>query len=291
VITNLVQYIHERFSLKASIAISFILFTAPFSMTNFQFAGLLAGVFSTFSFLLILRIVDDISDRRVDEISHPERGLVSGRIDVRKLKYMIGLIAGFVLIMNTELYLILFVLATSCYYALYFRYKRRISIIFQIPFINLIFFLIPVYAGIRGSARTEWPLILMGLFTWFSAMAHDIAHGIHTQGESHANGRDFSMTLGPNHSAIVAAGVYLLAMCTGMAFCLCSRNSLIFILLLAGTSVQIMYLCKNLIQNPDQPRATPFYIYGFTFFLIPLTGLMLENLIFKIMLNYGDSIK
>ena len=95
-ITNLGQFIRERFTLKVSVALSCILFIAPLSLTNFKYVDIWHGFFSTFSFLLILRIFDDISDRQVDRITHPERGLVSGRINVKKLKYMAVIIGSLV---------------------------------------------------------------------------------------------------------------------------------------------------------------------------------------------------
>jgi hypothetical protein len=52
----------------------------------------------------------------------------------------------------------------------------------------------------------------------------------------------------------------------------------VFGLLLVITTAHLGFLGTRLIREPAYKNAKPFYVAGFTFFLLPLAGLIIDNL-------------
>jgi 4-hydroxybenzoate polyprenyltransferase len=272
------HFIQERYPLKISLGISLILSIAPLWNTHIAWINHLRIWFIVFSILLILRIFDDISDIHLDRIIQPERGLSSEKINIRHLKGAVVGIGILVVILNTGWLPLSFLFIVAIFYLLFFKNKEKISIRYRFFLTNLIFFLIPFYTRLAGTGVFDRSTIWLGLFIGFSAIAHDIAHSIQDPTEIEQTALDLSDGIRPKVSAISAAGGYLLAAGSGAVFFISANHPTIFLLLLIMTGVQISYLSLKLILHPVSANARLFYVYGFTFFLIPLTGLIFDEM-------------
>jgi hypothetical protein len=170
-------------------------------------------------------------------------------------------------------------------YAFVFYYKDAMPNLMRIPLINIIFLFLPVYVGVTGSSPAWIPLILLGFFIWLSTIAHDISHSIQesTEGSDHAS--HSLTTVNPRLAALVSTLIFLSAAGVGFLFWWYIGRPLIFIILLCSTLGQIFYLSVKLIQNPALSTARPFYVHGFTFFLVPLSGMTVTHLL-KLFMEY-----
>lgn len=117
-------YCKEMFNLLFSASLSVLAFFEIYFLLllNYEFVDFsigiqeLVGCLTIFSFLFLLRIVDDFKDYKTDLKEHPERPLPSGRVTKRDLIILLILILFVTLILNL-LYMnnIIFLLAVILY--------------------------------------------------------------------------------------------------------------------------------------------------------------------------------
>lgn len=275
--TDLLQFTRERFPLKVVVPLSAVLFAAPGSLARIAVPEAAFGFFNTVLFLLLLRMQDDLSDMHVDRITHPERGLVSGRINPRNVRKGMLIGIGLILALNLSAHLFLPVFAMTLGYVIFYALKERIALPLHPILVNVLFFFIPLYACFIATGRVEWPYILLGLFIWTAVIAHDFAHSVHGPDESPAEVPTVSKILGPRGSAVTALCTFVVAGLIGCFFWNESGRPVLFIIFLAGTFLAILFLGIRLIRDPVVPKAKPFYIFGFVFFLLPLLGLIVDT--------------
>jgi 4-hydroxybenzoate polyprenyltransferase len=277
---NAWNFIKERYPLQATIPVSLVLFCAPLTLNGYTIYDAVSGWTSTFAALLCLRIADDISDIEKDHIRMPERGLPSGKIDTLKLRRFLYICLIVIFTINIWPWQKgAMVVAVILFYFFFFKFKNLVHLVIQSCFINLIFGLISIYVCFLNNGTITLSYILIGLFTWLSVVAHDFAHSVHGENEEINEIPDFSKIFGPRQSAILSIILYVLATFTGFLFWPISGKPLLFIVFLSATTLQILYLGIKLIKNPVSSKAKVFYIYGFTFFLIPSIGLIIDRML------------
>lgn len=276
----LVDYIQERFAVQATIPLVIILFGAPACLVPLGGASvLLLGGLSTFLALLILRIVDDISDIAVDSKTHPERGLVSGHISRQTLKYSAFFCGCLLLVFNISWLAFSMVSTGILFYAAFYWLKNTIPYVLHPFFVNCIFLIIPIYATALSGKSVDRTSFLLALFTWIGVVGHDFAHSVHKPEECPAGVQSFSKSLGSRESAMLASVFYMLSALFGVLFWRMSSVGFAFPLLLAGTSIHVAYLCINLLYNPARVEARKMYIPGFLFFLLPQAGIIFDHVL------------
>lgn len=274
---SLGSFIKERFSLTVTVPLSLILFGAPAGLVGLGWRRMVAGCVTIFLALLILRITDDISDMQVDMRVSPQRGLVSGKIDLNSLKNGAFLCGFFVLFLNSSLAAFLAVVTVAICYLIFYTLKQKIPYVLQPLFVNMIFPAIPVYAGILNGGKVLMSLVLLAIFMWTAVIAHDYAHSIHGPSEGVAGIQSFSGCLGSRRSAALAVLFFLCSSIAGILFWYQSDLGLLFPGALACTSFFIAGNCIKLLKNPVKTTARKFYIAGFVYFLVPLIAVIAET--------------
>ncbi len=276
---TLISYTRERFPAAVTIPLALVLFGAPASLAGLGAQGYVTGFLTVFLGLLILRIVDDISDIKTDAITNPERGLVTGTIDTIQIKRACLICAAPIVLMNTSWPSLLTVSVTAGSYATFYAIKQRIPLMLRPLFVNMVFGVIPVYASSLKNFYDIHPILLLSLFVWLAVLAHDYAHSVHGPDEATANIESFSDVMGPRRSAILAAILFACSAATGVAFWYRGSAGTLFLTALCCTSALIGIRCTELIKRPQKATARKFYVSGFMFFLIPLMAIGVEALL------------
>jgi len=272
---NILHFINERFSLKATLPLAGILWAAPLSLTHWQISDAIVGYITVFLGLLCLRASDDIFSIQVDRLTHPERGLVSGEIDAIQLQRSVWGMLVFILIINTIWGSLPVLLGLTIYYWLFFHFKHKLPLLIRPFFSNLAFGAIAVYASYLVTNSLSYAHLIFVLFTWLSVVAHEYAHSIDENDVDTPGLLTYSQQLGARGAALLSLGVYLTASLLGFIFWFIAGRLLLFLIILILTTIHIMFLELKLIQKPTSNNAKPFYIYGFTFFLLPSLGLII----------------
>lgn len=274
---NTWTFIIERFPLKASLPLVAILGFGSLSLVSFTwFDG--AVVFTTlFLSLLCIRMVDDLASIDRDRITHPDRGLPSGSINATKLTYTVMVLSALVVslnVINGDVAATLFLIG---YYGLYFFSFRTIPFLIKPCLSNVVFCWIPVYVAHTVSHQFSFAHLLLGLFAYGSAIAHEYAHSVHTANEAPTHSKTYATLLGSRFSAMLSLIMYILAGVMALMFWYRSGRPTFFMGTLGVTSAQIIYLEIRLIFEPTVHRARSFYVAGYTFFLLPYLALVLDR--------------
>lgn len=276
---NTWRFIAERFPLKATFPLTAILAFGPMSSAPFTITyGII--IFTTlFLTLLAVRMADDLASIDTDRITHPERGLPSGRINAAGLTLSMVTIATMVVVLNLFRGHFSVTLFLVGYYCLYFFAIGKTPVLIK-PFLsNVVFCWMPIYIADTLLGRFSFEYLILGLFAYISAIAHEYAHSVHAEDEGAAKLKTYSSLLGSRRSAILSGLMYAAAGTMGFVYWSVAGRPILFILILIVTSVQILYLEIRLIREPATHSARPFYLAGYGFFLFPYLGLILDNLI------------
>ena len=269
-------FIRERFSLEATVPLAMILFGAPAGLVGIGWRQVAVGGVTSFLALLILRIVDDISDIKTDMVVSPERGFVSGKIDVNKLKKSALLCFFLILFLNYTSSAFLTVLSVVVFYFTFYSFKGNIPYVLHPLFVNVIFPTLPLYAGtLKGGV--DMSLILLAFFLWTAVIAHDYGHSVHGPSEGVEGVQSFSNSLGAKKSAMLAVLAFVCSSLTGFLFWIQSDLGLLFPLVLSCTSILIAKNSVKLLKHPVKAVARKLYISGFVYFLVPLIAIIVET--------------
>ena len=269
----------ERFNFKATLPIFSILWAAPLSLTHWEIVPAIVLYLSIFIGFFCLRAVDDINSIEVDRISHPERGLVSGRIDSAKLTQAVWLMIAFIVLINYFLGNVLAIIVIVLYYSLFFRFENKLPLLLK-PFLsNIAFGYIAIYSSYVVEGYISSAQVLLALFLWVSVIAHDYAHSLHADNIDTQGIQTYSKRLGARTSAIVSLIGYLVACILGAIFWLIANQPALFLIMLVLSTLYILYLEIQLIKKPSSERAVKFYINGFLFFLLPCLGLIIDHIL------------
>lgn len=278
ILQDIMAFQRERFPLFITVPLALILFGAPATLGRLGPATWLGGVFATWLTLFCLRMADDLADLELDRRYQPQRGLAAGRIQPRSLALGLAWSWSGLLLLNLALGTGKAALLLSIYYTAYFLWgKKHLPLWLRPAASNLIFGLLVLFGpGVGGLA---WrPLLALGVMCWLAAIAHEWAHNIRRREEPGAPG-DYVAHYGPRPAAMVAAALFTAAAASGLLAWFFLGQPLGFGLGLLFSILHLGYLTRRLLQAPERRRARPFYVAGFTFFLVPLLGLGLENLL------------
>lgn len=183
---------HASLSILDFLEIYFLLLLNYKFLVPFKFSiGIqeLVGCLTIFSFLFLLRIVDDFKDYKADLKEHPERPLPSGRVTKRDLIILLILILLVTLILNI-LYMnnIIFLLAVIIYGAfmsIWYCYSKLLkeNFIFMMfthtPYLLLMNVYVISFAFIKyGLEHITYVTILVSFTTYFIGFLRGVSREI-----------------------------------------------------------------------------------------------------------------
>jgi len=278
-LSDIGRFIKERFPLPVALPLTLILFAGPASVSPPGLGGAIFGWVNTFLALLCLRMADDLTSLPTDKISHPERGLPAGRLEARNLRNFLALAVSAMVLWQVNIPAMLAAIGTVIFYVLFFRdFKEKLPLLTRPFFSNIIFAVIPCYAGIMGGNLTPAHLWL-AVFIWLAAVAHELAHNVHGPLETDLGLADYVESIGARSTAALALVLFALAGFFAFLAWLSLARPWVFGLLLVLTAAHLGFLGAKLIREPEYENARPFYVAGFTFFLVPLAGLLIDRLL------------
>lgn len=235
------------------------------------------GLIATDLALLALRIFDDLHSIEEDRQRKPERGLVTGKIKAKSLKRSGMLIVIIIGVLLWQWTLAVAVAALCLYYSLFFRLRKRLPLLLK-PWLSNFFFLVfPALANFWLTRSITLEAILLGLFAWLSAIAHEYGHNVRKAEEPNPGPADYTDHLGPKGVARFSVILFVIACLCGAAFALLESLPLGFLIPFALAGLYLAKCGFDLLRNPSQKTAKPVYIAGFAIFLLPLLGLAIQS--------------
>lgn len=273
------HYSRERSPLWVVALLSFVLFFAGTPTFAVDPWGALRGWISAGLLLLLARISDDMADIPIDRITHPGRLL--SRADRATLRQMrgvqlglIGLLLGLQWLSAT---VALFILAVLAVYGVFFAIKHRFSIIVQSVVVNSTLGVLPIYAELARCGQISGAGLLMGLFFWLGALAHDYSHSILDARDESPERLSPMNRLDAKRLAIASLILFLTSGAVGLLLYGLHYTGPLFLALLLVCLVVMTRLEVRLIRRPGRATAKPFYWFGYVFFLLPALGYIVSQ--------------
>jgi 4-hydroxybenzoate polyprenyltransferase len=261
------KFIAERFPLPVTVPFVAVLVAGTAKVLGVGLSPrTLTGLVSVFVAFLMLRIIDDLSDLEFDKQMKPARGLCSGAIPEARLRQAFWVVVILFLLGHRGSAGETLVWGSLIGYSLFYRIKARLPFFLRTLGVNALFLLVPQYVAVTSGMPPRGEPWLLGVFFWFSVIAHEFTHSLAEDGRGNAlYERHFSRRT----QAILGAIGYGLALLAAGFWAIRSDQGTFLFALLPWTMV-VLCLCVRLIRNPVPENAKPFFVQGFLFFLVPL---------------------
>lgn len=274
----LFRYLRERCPVAVLVPLSLVLFIAGIRHLPVNPADALRGWLTMGLCLLLLRLSDDLADREIDRLTHPDRLTCSA--DPTALKALkrarIWMLLGAIALQLPDYHLLLPLLVASAFYGIFFGIKRRFSPLLQPVVLNSALGLFPIYGELLLHGHTSPFGLLLGLFFWLGALAHDYAHCVMDIREQDAARLNPINRTPPRLLAVISLCLFTASGIVGLVLYCLHYTGHLFLGVLAVCTLVIAYLEIRLLRAPKAPNARPFYWWGFLFFLLPALAHLLE---------------
>ena len=272
-VADLRRFVRERFPPWATVPLGALLYAAPASLGRPPPLEVAAGALATWLGLLCLRVADDLTDLERDRALHPQRGLPSGAIDpVRLRDANLGLAAALLALESTSIWRLAFFVGACAHYRVWFSYGReRIHPVAR-PFLsNLVF----PCAVVHGAGPGAWrPAILLALYAWLAAVAHEFAHNVRSPEEEGPLGPGYARALGARGTAVLGAALFATAALAAALLWLVLDRPAPFGGALVGADAGLSLFLARLLRDRGPASARSLYRAGIVFALMPALGLL-----------------
>jgi len=231
-----------------------------------------AGALATWLGLLCLRVADDLTDLERDRALHPQRGLPSGAIDpVRLRDANLGLAAALLALETTSIWRLAFFVGACAHSLAWYSWRERVHPVAR-PFLsNLVFPL----AVLHGAGPGAWrPAILLALYAWLAAVAHEFAHNVRSPEEEGPLGPGYARALGARGTAVLGAALFATAaLAAALLWLVLDRPGPFGGALVAAAAGLSLFLARQL-RGRGPASARSLYRAGIVFALMPALGLL-----------------
>jgi 4-hydroxybenzoate polyprenyltransferase len=270
---DVLLFARERSPFAVIAVLSLLLFSA--GLTQFPVSATLffSGWLTMFLFLFLVRLSDDICDIPIDRITHPERGLCSGAINLTRInRFRVVAVLVMLALQGLQLPALIFIATVLALFAVFFVLKPRLPTVVHVVLLNGSLAVFPLYCGVLFGGQLSEFHLLMGLFVWVGGVAHDFSHSLlDTRGVPPQQLNPINRI---NQHALAWWSLLLFAVSAGAGSMLVLRQHTQwgFAACLIVVCCILVPLIRRLIAQPSAATAKPFYVFGFVFFLLPILG-------------------
>lgn len=221
------------------------------SIIIFTILALYSGFFATL-------LWNDITDKDIDIIAHPNRPLPAGRISAKKMFIIALVFSAFTFIFSylVSFLCFLFVGAVALFVAFHNKYLRKIvklpayselftplqwvivpifgflAIWTTLPPNGEITFTFPIFGYISFDSFDFQNMILLAAFTYFADGAHDLPEGIHdANGDRKIGVRTYATSFGEKNTARISFAMFFLSGIIGILLFIRTILTPVFLLL------------------------------------------------------------
>ena len=272
-VADLRRFVRERFTPWATVPLGALLYAAPASLGRPPPLEVAAGALATWLGLLCLRVADDLTDLERDRALHPQRGLPSGAIDpVRLRDANLGLAAALLALESTSIWRLALFVGACAHYRVWFSYGReRVHPVVR-PFLSNLVFPCAVF---HGAGPGAWrPAILLALYAWLAAVAHEFAHNVRSPDEEGPLGPGYARALGARGTAVLGAALFATAALAAALLWLVLDRPAPFGGALVGAAAGLSLFLARLLRDRGPASARSLYRAGIVFALMPALGLL-----------------
>jgi 4-hydroxybenzoate polyprenyltransferase len=267
-------WVRERFPLDVSVPLAVVLCGATLPPAGW---GRLPGLAAVgWLLLLAARAWDDLADVARDRVRRPERVLPSGRLPARLLfraaiaAAALGLAGAVALSLRSGAWAAACIAIGLSWYAA----RPRLPALLGPPLVNLVFPAL-VLLGPIGLGVSTIGGLLVALFAWTGAVAHDLGHGIEEEAGMPPPLRD---PLSPRIRARWGVGFFVASLVAAAASEIVRPDPL-FGAIAAAAGLVVASRFASLLRKPSEWNGRRLRVAGFVYFVAPLVGAMVWSLL------------
>ena len=261
-------------------------------------------------------IWNDITDKDIDTVVHPDRPIPSGKISSKKFFAVALLFSAMTFIFSilVSFWCFIVVICAALFVSIHDKYLKKIvnfpaySEIFtpvQWVVVAIFGFLaiwtalppngeVLLTVSVFGNISFDWydlqNMILLVLFTYFADNAHDLPEGIHdTDGDRKLGVKTYATSFGEKNAARISFVMFLISGILGIVIYL--RTALGFIFLIPFVCIWIytlFYSFKLLKANDNEINELSAVVgrKGFNYFIFTYDFIFIDILVQLVLLNF-----
>lgn len=274
---DILIYQRERSPLPFVFLLATLMFCSGMRNFDVEINEIFTGALTVSVFLLFVRLGDDIADIDIDRLTHPERALCDGRINIRRMHHFTVFMAFVMLLLQwgrTDCAGMIGLAVVLC--GVFFQKKKHFNAWVNVVLLNATLMLFPVYAGLLLYGEVSLFHWLMGAFFWAGGIAHDLSHCILDEVPVGRRAINPINRIPGTLLAKVSLAMFFVSATLGAILFMSGDVGVWFALMLMVTSAFILLLEYRLIRQPCSRTAKPFYTLGFAFFLLPVVGHLVD---------------
>jgi 4-hydroxybenzoate polyprenyltransferase len=272
-------------------------------------------IFALYSGFFATLLWNDITDKDIDAIAHPDRPLPAGRISANKM-FMIALVfSAFTFLFSylVSFWCFIFVGAVALFVAFHNKYFKKII---RLPAFSelttpLQWVIVPIFGFLAiwtvfqssGDFTITFPIfgyisfngldfqnmIILAFFTYFADGAHDLPEGIHDVDGDHKLGvRTYATSFGEKNAARVSFTMFFISGILGILLFIRTILSPIFLVLFLILWIYALYNSSRLLVADKKEIKKMGKIVGqktFRYFWITYDLIFLDLIIQLLILN------
>ena len=261
-------------------------------------------------------IWNDITDKDIDAVVHPDRPIPSGKISSKKFFAVALLFSAMTFIFSflVSFWCFIVVICAALFVAIHDKYLKKIvnfpaySEIFTpvqwvvvaifgflaiwtaLPPNGEVLFTVSVFGNISFDWYDFQNMVLLVLFTYFADNAHDLPEGIHdADGDRKLGVKTYATSFGEKNAARISFVMFLISGILGIVIYL--RTALGFIFLIPFVCIWIhtlFYSFKLLKANTNETRELSAVVgrKGFNYFIFTYDFIFIDILVQLVLLNF-----
>ena len=261
-------------------------------------------------------IWNDITDKDIDTVVHPDRPIPSGKISSKKFFAVALLFSAMTFIFSflVSFWCFIVVICAALFVAIHDKYLKKIvnfpaySEIFTpvqwvvvaifgflaiwtaLPPNGKVLFTVSVFGNISFDWYDFQNMVLLVLFTYFADNAHDLPEGIHdADGDRKLGVKTYATSFGEKNAARISFVMFLISGVLGIVIYL--RTALGFIFLVPFVCIWIytlFYSFKLLKANANEINELSAVVgrKGFNYFIFTYDFIFIDILVQLVLLNF-----
>lgn len=219
-------------------------------------AGL--AVAGLYLILIATFMLNDYTDRRIDEVAHPERPIPSGKVEARHIAYAAFLFYAVALVIslliNRWVLLVSAIILTISF--VHFKYTKRMlhvtgssEVITPLTWASM-----PAYCFLAVDNYHGLTILMLALFIYFADVAHDVLGGAcDLEGDKVGHVKTFATVFGRVRVVYISLTLFILSGVAGVALYFLAPVGRVYLLCLLGLIFYILFAYFSTLRKSGQP--------------------------------------
>ena len=247
----------------------------------------IAGTFALLLVSYATLMLNDLCDREIDAVVHPERPLPQGKVDPRALLHasMLLYLTSFAVAALISVAALLVLVVQFLLSAIHYGYtKRRLPVPGSSEFLTALqWSVVPAFCFAVAERYDVSTIAWLTAFIYLADVSLNVGDGVRDRAGDAALGvRTTAAVFGGRAAAVLALALFLAAVGVGVAAWWATALGPGYLALLLGMGVLTFRAHTRLLRHPEggnTPVQSEFHSFASRFFMLPLAGMGIDAVV------------